>query len=450
MPQESLGTHSEHPGVHMAFTLMAPHSPRPYHSPRSRAMARATKGRAMASLHRDNKSPNYSVRFRFQGRNVNRSLGTPDKRRAAGICSRIEETLRLLESGRISIPPGVDPFEYVFSDGKTKPQSPSRRAISLTELHACYQAKLPAGSKEQSTLAGESIHLKHFRRHLGPHRVVQALTKADLQNYVSKRLKEQHHGKPIQPDTVRKELVTLRMLWNWGVAEELLTGPSPTKQVAFPLTDEKPPFMTRQEIKVILDRGGLNEVDEERLWEAVYLETTEVDAVLACVRKKACYDFIYPMMVFVAHTSARRSEMVRAQIEDVDFRSRTILLREKKKSRKKAMTYRRVDMSPLLQQVMREWINGHPGGQHLFCQQRAFRGVTPLTVWQSQHHFKRTLAKTEWKFLRGFHVFRHSFASNLAAAGVDQRIIDEFMGHQTEEMRRRYRHLFPAQRRAGI
>ena len=40
--------------------------------------------------------------------------------------------------------------------------------------------------------------------------------------------------------------------------------------------------------------------------------------------------------------------------------------------------------------------------------------------------------------------FRHSFASNLAAASVDQRIIDEWMGHQTEEqMRTRYRHLFP-------
>lgn len=32
--------------------------------------------------------------------------------------------------------------------------------------------------------------------------------------------------------------------------------------------------------------------------------------------------------------------------------------------------------------------------------------------------------------------------SNLARAGVDDRIIDHSMGHQTEEMRRRYQHLF--------
>jgi integrase len=40
-------------------------------------------------------------------------------------------------------------------------------------------------------------------------------------------------------------------------------------------------------------------------------------------------------------------------------------------------------------------------------------------------------------------VLRHSFISCLAAAGVDQRIIDDIVGHCPEEMRRRYRHLMP-------
>jgi integrase len=52
--------------------------------------------------------------------------------------------------------------------------------------------------------------------------------------------------------------------------------------------------------------------------------------------------------------------------------------------------------------------------------------------------------------VRGWHDFRHSFASNLAAKGIDQRMIDEFMGHQTEEQRKRYRHLFPNQQRSAI
>ena len=89
----------------------------------------------MASLHKDNKSPNFSIRFRYQGRNVNRSLGTGDKRKASGICSRVEETLRLLESSRIEIPLGADSIEFILSDGKTteKVKTP-KKDLGLTKF----------------------------------------------------------------------------------------------------------------------------------------------------------------------------------------------------------------------------------------------------------------------------------------------------------------------------
>ena len=41
-------------------------------------------------------------------------------------------------------------------------------------------------------------------------------------------------------------------------------------------------------------------------------------------------------------------------------------------------------------------------------------------------------------------------SSNLARAGVDDRIIDHFMGRQTEEMRRLYQHLFPEEKRKAL
>ena len=74
----------------------------------------------------------------------------------------------------------------------------------------------------------------------------------------------------------------------------------------------------------------------------------------------------------------------------------------------------------------------------------------PLTASEATHFFKETLAGSKWDKIRGFHTFRHSFASNLAAGNTDQRLIDEWMGHQTEEMRKRYRHLFPDQQRKAI
>ena len=35
-------------------------------------------------------------------------------------------------------------------------------------------------------------------------------------------------------------------------------------------------------------------------------------------------------------------------------------------------------------------------------------------------------------------------------AGVDQRLIDDWVGHTTEEMRRRYRHLIPSVQKQAI
>ena len=40
----------------------------------------------------------------------------------------------------------------------------------------------------------------------------------------------------------------------------------------------------------------------------------------------------------------------------------------------------------------------------------------------------------------------HPHLMHLAGAVVDDRIIDHFMGHQTEEMRRRYQRLFPEEK----
>jgi integrase len=83
--------------------------------------------------------------------------------------------------------------------------------------------------------------------------------------------------------------------------------------------------------------------------------------------------------------------------------------------------------------------------------------LEPITKDMANRLFWQPMRGTAWCLDRkkdwfkvGFHTYRHSFASNLAALGVDQRVIDEWMGHQTEAMRKRYRHLFPRSRRSAI
>jgi integrase len=152
------------------------------------------------------------------------------------------------------------------------------------------------------------------------------------------------------------------------------------------------------------------------------------------------------MFVFAAHTGARRSEMLRSHIDDFDFGAGVVTIREKKKDRAKELTFRTVPMTPKLRQTMSEWFAEHPGGQLTLCQEADLA----VTVQRATQNFRRVLKGSKSDKLHGWHVFRHSFASNCAAKGIDQRLVDAWMGHQTEEMRRRYRHLFPDHQQKAI
>jgi len=176
------------------------------------------------------------------------------------------------------------------------------------------------------------------------------------------------------------------------------------------------------------------------------LTLPEIEEVLAFVHDRTAHAFVYPMLVFAAHTGARRSEMLRSQNDDFDFAAGVVTIREKKKDSLKEMTFPTVPMSPKLRQTMSEWFAEHPGGQLTICQ----RADIALTVQRAGQNFRRVLKGSKWVKLYGWHVFRYSFASYSAAKGIDRRLVDAWMRHQTEEMRRRYRHLFPDHQQMAI
>lgn len=402
----------------------------------------------MASLRKDPESGVFRIRFRFAGRAFNRSLRTKDEKTALSILARTEDSIRLVEQGRIELPPNIDVAKFLLSDGKLN--SPYTKAISLKKLLTIYQKRLPDAAKEPLTVALETTHIKNFLRLLPSNKLANAITTADLQHYAEKRLKEKRGKRRISPETVKREMDTFRSIWNWA-RKEFVQGEPPTVGLTLAKADAKPPFMTWDEIDTRISRGGLSELEIDELWSCLYLTTNQVSEMLEYARKRNRYPFIYPMLTFIAYTGVRRSEMMRSRIDDFDFDSNTILIREKKRSRVKATTYRWVDMARGLSAVMKRWFTHHPGGQFAFCMPPAnSQTPQPLTRDQARDQYRRTFRKSKWDKVRGFHVFRHSFASNLASKGVDQRIIDLWMGHQTEAMRLRYRHLLPSSRRSAI
>ena len=110
---------------------------------------------------------------------------------------------------------------------------------------------------------------------------------------------------------------------------------------------------------------------------------------------------------------------------------------------------------PKLEAIMKEWFKIHPGGQftivvpaNLANSRNKHPVPSPLTPDQAHDHFHRTLNGSKWKVLKGWHVLRHSFCSNCARNGVPDSIIDAWMGHRgDEDIKKRYRHLFPSDTR---
>jgi hypothetical protein len=67
----------------------------------------------MPSLHQDARTSVYQIRFRYRGRQVNRSLRTKDRRNARAICDRVGEMLDFVDWGLVSV---LTSHEYVQTD----------------------------------------------------------------------------------------------------------------------------------------------------------------------------------------------------------------------------------------------------------------------------------------------------------------------------------------------
>lgn len=393
----------------------------------------------MASLQK--KGDAWHCQFLYRGKRHTFGIGRVTEAEAESKASQVDYLLMRLKQGLIELPDGVGIVDFVRLDGKATPPaaSASVQKATLGDLRDRFLAT-HAGALEGSTLNTTRTHFRHLVRTLGETAPLRELAQGDLQRHINARVKV-----PVSPVTARKEIATLCAAWNWGRKAGIVSGAYPGEGLVYPKTDEKPPFRTRAEIERQIARGGLSADRQAELWECLFLTIPEIGELLGDVRARECDPCAYTMFCLAAHTGMRRSEMMRARVEDIDFEGETILVREKKKQKGKR-TIRRAPLSPFLAGVLKDWLASHPGGHALFLDPE--RG-DPLTVKEAYGIFRRAVDGTKWEVLKGWHVLRHSFITGCVTAGVDQRLIDDWVGHTTEEMRRRYRHLVPsAQQRA--
>jgi len=411
----------------------------------------------MAWIERDARTGFYKVGFRIGGRKLKKFLQTTSPSEARDAAAVVDQTLKAIKRGWTAVPPGTDIGEFLLSGGRAITQLVPAKRLKLSELFEAYFDALPKGGLEESTIEGMRIHGRHLCRILGKSFDIQTLATSDLQQYVRKRSQDPgRRGRKVTPGTIRKSLVTLRTVWKWGVENGYVTGTLPHVGLKYSKSVERPPFQTWQEIQRRINCGGLTDAEQQDLWDCLFLTLPEIDELLRHAQRNSSLPWVYPALCVAAHTGARRSEIIRSRLADVDLAAGVLTIHERKRNHRMTTT-RRVPLSPFLGTVLESWISVHPGGVYTFSQESAVlrskkvrNGPLPVTRDEAHNHFKHTFVASKWSVLRGWHIFRHSFCSNCAAKGVDQRIINAWVGHQTEDMVRRYRHLFPDQQQAAI
>ena len=231
--------------------------------------------------------------------------------------------------------------------------------IAIRKLFDHYLKTHANGTIEESSLGTARSHFNQLAGTLGERFRIQSLTLINLQEHVDRRRK-----KGISPVTLKKEIATLRACWNWAVQSGLSKGAFPNRGLRFPKEEEQEPFRTFAEIKTIITSEKPDENRTASLWEALYLTKPELEEFLAYVQKNGTQPWFFPMVAFAAYTGARRSEILRALVSDVDLAAGTVTIREKKRVKGKRST-RTAPITPKLADVLRDWLAVRPNSMHL-------------------------------------------------------------------------------------
>lgn len=380
----------------------------------------------------------WHLRFYFRGKPHTKSLGRITEHKANRAKQKLEARLDDVKAGFIKPPEQADLAEFLVRGEVVSPptvEAPAESFASVKRLYLEYAAPRRAAT----SLATERIHLRHFERFLGRRAdsPITDVTTADVERFMSQRRRR------VTGTTVNKELQTLRQLFDYAVKHGYARQNPTYDATRFKRTGKPHRFMTKVEIDEQIQRGGLSDDEIKILHRFRYLSHKEIANLLDLASKKD--PWLHPILVALAFTGMRRGEVTALEWSDVDFGAGKLWVRSRKQSRTEEFAGRDTDMHEKLITLLRRQKKKNPKGRYVFPGEGG-KALSPPALHRA---FKALTKGTDFEGI-GLHCLRHSFASNLAAQGIDDRLIDHYMGHQTQEMRRRYQHLFPEKKSEGI
>ena len=233
---------------------------------------------------------------------------------------------------------------------------------------------------------------------------------ANVMSYVSRLIETNH-----KTATIKRHLATLSQYFKYVYRNDKISNPM--LQFEFKLKSEKmlPRTITVREVKKLLATlYGLRE-----------LATTEF-ATFQTTRDLALVDLL-------CSTGMRIGEAAAMTVDDVDLRSRIVLIHGKGK--KERLIYLScAETATNLKQwlVLRKELN--PSHNFVFVN----RQLTPISIHGIEDIFTKYRNLAQINGHATPHYLRHTFATNLLANGSDLRSVQEILGHSNVSITERY------------
>ena len=225
----------------------------------------------MASLEQRNER--FRVVFRYAGEKYARSLKTASEKVANASLARLEDNLRRVELGTLTVPDHADLPSFLLSDGRRNGKPKTSKIRFLSQLLDAFLDQIPPNSIEESSRRLMQTHIRHLKKVFGSRLPASRVHFPSLQGYVDKRSGDKgRRGRPLSPETIKKELATLRVAWNWARQAGHVSDALPTRDLRYPKSREKLPFQTWAEIERKISRGGTSEDEQADLWDCLFLQ----------------------------------------------------------------------------------------------------------------------------------------------------------------------------------
>ncbi|MDB4368477.1 tyrosine-type recombinase/integrase, partial [Mariniblastus sp.] len=342
----------------------------------------------------------------------------------------------------------------------------SQQPMTLKVALNSWIERLRSADKAESTIESYRRYIKRAIDFLGDAEL-ENITTQNVQNFIDNYKNTpiksgQHRGRLPLPESQKKHLNHLVMLWNhqikYGVPNLDVSIFKPVaigKRKATILDDlvlwddfetrtkqlnklEISPNATDAYKNIIFTKQQLQELRG-------YLKSKLWDVGNCKLKNKQ----LFAALVLCMFTGIRRSEIPRIRRQDLDFEYGEILILRMKGRKDKEFNRLRIICHPVAMKFIEQVVELLPSDQRsVFCDDdnhlrgESFTESTNRTKAETlSGRYRKVLQGSKWQNASGFHKYRHSLASILMAEGFTKEQVKETIGWSDDKMFERYKHL---------